>query len=334
MDRTALVTPGRAARFALQFLFNAVTIGFLAETGVLLDAMDEAVGGVLTAALMTTILSQGLQYAALRFYQSGKGGLTANVIAAMAITMIMTAGATAGVPALREIYLVGSCAIGGAFLALGFLGDFKSMRPTTGGVLVMPGTFNPVHLGHLNALRDAIDRVRPERAFIAPITHGKLMRRHLREGAVAVVDRRRLFDVYAKTEKAKPGGAYLPLGHEIIAPEKRAELIRTVLQGAEFPVPVDLLYEPDVYHVGGVPGLIRLVQERYPDAPVTVLHGSDHGGMMVRQLADEVIDARPFGVVRDRSVSATAIRAQAEGWRTIVPTAVLNEIEASGRAAG
>ena len=56
------------------------------------------------------------------------------------------------------------------------------------------------------------------------------------------------------------------------------------------------------------------------------LHGTDFGGMMVRQISDECGWIYPWRILRRDKVSATAIRSGAKGMTPAVVTDVLDQI--------
>jgi hypothetical protein len=85
-------------------------------------------------------------------------------------------------------------------------------------------------------------------------------------------------------------------------------------------------YYPEIYNSKGFQGVIAEIKRRYPDARLHAPHGTDFGGMLVRQIADECGWIYPWRVLRRDNVSATAIRKGAKGMTSGVVTDVLEQL--------
>ena len=75
--------------------------------------------------------------------------------------------------------------------------------------------------------------------------------------------------------------------------------------------------------------MIAEVKRRYPGVRLHGLHGTDYGGMHVRQITDECGWIYPWRILRRDSVSATAIRRGAKGMTSAVVTDVLEQLTAN-----
>ena len=75
--------------------------------------------------------------------------------------------------------------------------------------------------------------------------------------------------------------------------------------------------------------MIAEIKRRYPGVRLHGLHGTDYGGMIVRQICDECGWIYPWRILRRDSVSATAIRRGAKGMTSAVVTDVLEQLTAN-----
>lgn len=87
---------GRVARFVFQWGVNIALIGVLLLLGVAKPTAVAALGGLVLAAGLTTFGSQGLQYGALWLAARGWGSLQANVLTALATSMVVNSAALTG----------------------------------------------------------------------------------------------------------------------------------------------------------------------------------------------------------------------------------------------
>lgn len=112
---------GRIARFAAQLLFNVGLFIFMVAGRAIPAAGIDQVGGVLGAAALTTMASQGLQAIALDVASRGIGSRNGNVVLALSANIVVTALGTVGVPWAREAFLYG----GGLMAILTIGGDLR-----------------------------------------------------------------------------------------------------------------------------------------------------------------------------------------------------------------
>ena len=128
----------------------------------------ETVGGVLGAAVITTLASQGAQYVAIILYNRGTGDLNRNVLLGLSANIMVTALATASVPVIKELFIAAGIGFGALVFASGLLSDARALMAPKGGVAIFLATFNPFHLTHLDLVRRALDERRLDKVVIHP----------------------------------------------------------------------------------------------------------------------------------------------------------------------
>ncbi len=69
---------------------------------------------------------------------------------------------------------------------------------------------------------------------------------------------------------------------------------------------IEVAFYPEIYNTKGFQGVIAEIKRRYPGARLHALHGTDFGGMLVRQIVDECGWIYPWCILRRDKVSATA----------------------------
>jgi len=82
----------------------------------------------------------------------------------------------------------------------------------------------------------------------------------------------------------------------------------------------------EAYDTKGFQGVIAEIKRRHPGVRLHTLHGTDFGGMYVRQICDECGWIYPWRIMRRDNISATAIRKGAKGMTPSVVTDVLAQI--------
>ncbi len=92
---------------------------------------------------------------------------------------------------------------------------------------------------------------------------------------------------------------------------------------------VEVVFFRETYNKKGFQGVIREIKKAHPGTRLHGLHGTDNGGMYVRQIYDECGWIYPWRVLRRDAVSATAIRAGAKGMTSAVVTDVLEQLSAN-----
>jgi hypothetical protein len=89
---------------------------------------------------------------------------------------------------------------------------------------------------------------------------------------------------------------------------------------------VEVAFYPEVYNTKGFQGVIGEIKKQNPGTRLHTLHGTDFGGMLVRQISDECGWIYPWRILRRDKVSATAIRKGAKGMTSSVVTDALSQI--------
>lgn len=328
-NRFGFVTAGRLGRFIPQYIFNLVVFAVMLWGGALNKAGMASVGGAAGAALVTTLASQGVQYLALFLYQRGIGDANRNVLVGLSVNLVLTALGTAGIPFAREAFLVVGFLFGGVLFGIGLLSDLRSKLAPKGGIGLFFGTFNPFHNTHLAIVRRAIEQRRLDKIIIHPTLVPRLHAEAFRKGQIRVVRLENGFQIYDKTEKADVNVDYFPTGRMFLPPETRKALIELAVAEAGMADKVEVAFMRETYDSRGFQGVIAAVKKAHPRARLHGLHGTDLGGMLVRQIYDECGWIYPWRILRRDNVSATAIRRGAKGMTSGVVTDVLTQLSAN-----
>ena len=328
-NQFGFVTFGRLGRFCPQFAFNLAVFWIMQWGGALkLDGLA-SVGGTAPAALVTTLASQGTQYFGLYLFQRGIGDANRNVLIGVSINLVLAAFGTAGVPGAREAFLITGFGLGGLLFAIGLLSDIRSVAAPAGGIGLFFGTFNPFHNTHLDILRRAIHERGLDKVIIHPTLIPRIHADAFRKGELRVARLENGFQIYETTEKADVNVDYFPSGRMFLPPETRKILIDLAVAEAGMSDKVEVAFYPETYNSKGFQGVIAEVKRRYPGTRLHTLHGTDIGGMTVRQICDECGWIYPWRILRRDSVSATAIRRGAKGMTAGVVTDVLEQLTAN-----
>ena len=326
-DKTGLVTAGRLARFAAQLTFNGVTMAAAYWGGAFLPGKIEQVGGVLGAATVTTLASQGAQYIAIFLFNRGYGDLNRNVLLGLSLNIVVTALATAAVPVAKELFLVVGISLGAIVFTLGVLSDLRSRFYPKRGIGVLFGTFNPFHTTHIELILCAFRERNLDKVVIHPTIVPRLLLRALERGELRVARIEDGMQVLEKTARADANVNYFPTGNRFFAPETRRNLIEIAIREAGLDGRVEVAFLPEIYADHGFHGVLREIRRSNRGAPIHGIHGSDRGGMMVRAILDECGWIYPMSVLRRDNVSATAIRAGAEGMTSASVTQILAQMK-------
>jgi nicotinic acid mononucleotide adenylyltransferase len=306
--RWPVVTLGRTARFLCQLAFNLGAFALLAAGDALDQAGLQSVGGVPGAAVAVTLASQGIQYVAFYCYARGWGDANGNVLAGLALSIIIAALGTAGLPVAREAFLAFGFGFGGLFVLIGIASDLRALLYPRRGIGLFFGTFNPFHKSHLRLIQDAIQARNLSHVVIHPTIVPRLHAAALARGEIRVARIEDGFLVYERTAKADQNVDYFPTGHRFLPAETRLALIRAGIADAGIADRVEVAWYPEAYAAQGFGGVIREIRRKYPTAPLHGIHGSDLGGMYVRTLMDQSAWIYPVPFVRRDDVSASKIR--------------------------
>jgi hypothetical protein len=325
-NQFGFVTAGRLGRFIPQYVFNLAVFGVLLWGGALNRDGVASVGGIALAALVTTLASQGLQYIGMYLVSRGIGDANRNVLVGLAINIILTSFGTAGLPIAREAFLVMGFGFGILLFGIGLLSDFRSQMAPKGGIGLFFGTFNPFHNTHLALIRRALDERGLDKIIIHPTLVPRLHAEAFRKGELRVGRLERGFQIYETTAKADANVDYFPTGKQFLPPETRKVLIELAVAEAGLGNRVEVVFFRETYNKKGFQGVIGEIKKAHPGTRLHGLHGTDIGGVAVRQIYDECGWIYPWRVLRRDGVSATAIRKGAKGMTSAVVTDVLEQL--------
>jgi hypothetical protein len=328
-NRFGFVTGGRLGRFLPQLAFNLAVFWIMLVGGALNRDGILSVGGFASAALLTTLASQGIQYLALYLFSRGVGDANRNVQIGLSVVTVIAALGTAGLPVVREVFLVLGLVLGALLFGIGLLSDLRSLFAPKGGIGLFFGTFNPFHNTHLAIIRRVLAERGLDKIIIHPTLIPRLHAEAFRKGQLRVGRLENGFQIYETTDKADVNVDYLPTGNMFLPPETRRALIELAVADAGLGDKVELAYYRETYDKNGFKGVIAEVKRRYPGVRLHCLHGTDWGGMQVRQICDESGWIYPWRILRRDGVSATAIRRGAKGMTSGVVTDVLEQLTAN-----
>jgi hypothetical protein len=119
-----------------------------------------------------TIASRGAQYIAVILFNRALGNLNWNIIFALAANILVTAAATTGIPAVKDI-LVSLSLLLGAMIFGGAISGIRGCLYPKGEIGIFFGTFNPFHVTHVvssNGRWNCADYTKY--LFIQPSCHG------------------------------------------------------------------------------------------------------------------------------------------------------------------
>ena len=325
-NQFGFVTAGRLGRFIPQYVFNLAVFGVLLWGGALNRGGVASVGGFASAALITTLASQGLQYLGMYLVSRGVGDANRNVLIGLSINIILTSFGTAGLPVAREAFLVMGFGFGILLFGIGLLSDIRSQVAPKGGIGLFFGTFNPFHNSHLGLIRRAVEERGLDKVIIHPTLVPRIHVDAFRKGELRVARLEGGFQIYETTDKADSNVDYFPSGRQFLPPETRKVLIDLAVAEAGLGNRVEVVFFRETYNKKGFPGVISEIKKANPGIRLHGLHSTDPGGMVVRQIYDECGWIYPWRVLRRDGVSATAIRKGAKGMTSGVVTDVLEQL--------
>ncbi len=326
-----LVTAGRLARFAAQFAFNLIALLIIQLAGVFGDSDLGALGGVVGAAALTTAASQGAQYVAIMLFNRNIGDANRNVLIALSLNIVVTAGAIAGIMFIQPAFIVLGLAFGVFVFGAGILSDMRGILFPKRGIGIFLGTFNPFHVTHLRLVREALDQRNLERIIIHPTLVPRGHRLALERGDIVVDRIENGMQVYERTDRADPYVDYFPTGQKFFAPETRRFLIEGALEDAGLSDRVEVAFMPEVYDAKGFHGVIATIKKNNHGKPIHGIHGSDVGGMMVRAIMDECGWIYPMPIKRRDGISATAVRGGATGMTPETISTALSQLKSGSQ---
>ncbi len=326
---SGVVTVGRMARFASQFLFNVTVFAIATISDVLLPGAIDGVGGVVGAAFLTTCASQGAQYLGLFLFNRGYGDRYLNILFALSANIVVTALATAGIPVIKEAFIVMSLIFGVTVFGIGILSDLRAIFHPKRGIAVFFGTFNPIHKTHIELMRRALTERGVSKVIIHPTIIPKGHVDAFDSGEIHVARIENGMQVYETTEKADANINYFPTGNRFFAPDTRRQLIEIAIAESGLADQIEAAYMPENYNSKGFHGVLAEIKRQNPGQVIHGIHGSDLGGMMVRAILDECGWIYPMAVRRRDNVSATAIRSGARDMTTREVSRILDQLSAA-----
>lgn len=324
---SATVTLGRLGRLAFQMAFNTVVYNFFLSGGVVAAVGIDSLGGVLGAAAVTTIASQGFQYAGQTLARLGYGQPDWNVLVGLSANVFLAAMALAGFLGAQLAFVASAIVFGGLVFTVGVASDIRAFAWPTGGIAVFFGTFNPMHISHLGLILRAFDERRVEKVVIHPTIVPKLHADAIARGEIHVASVENGLEVYERTAKGDPYINYFPTGDRFYCPGDRKRMIELAIKDVGLSDRVEVAFMPEIYQDLGFRGVFREIVRRHPGKHIHGIHGSDIGGMMIRTIMDESAWYYPLSVQRKDDVSATAIRTGARGMTTQSVTEALDELK-------
>ena len=327
-DRFGFVTAGRMGRVLPQYAFNLAVFWIMQWGGAFKPVGMASVGGVAGAALFTALASLGSRHLGLFLFRRGIGDTDRNVLIGASISVVLAALGTVGIAGARETFLAAGVVLGGILFGVGLLSDIRSVAAPKGGIGLFFGTFNPFHLSHLEIVRRAMEERRLDKVVIHPTLVPRLHADAFRKGQLRVARLENGFQIYETTDKADVNVDYFPSGRMFLPPETRKVLIELAVAEAGLSAKVEVAFFREIYDRAGFPGVIAEIRRRHPGVRLHGLHGTDIGGMTVRQICDEAGGIYPWRILRRDEVSATAIRRGTKGMTATVVASVLAQISA------
>lgn len=204
----------------------------------------------------------------------------------------------------------------------GILSDLRARFYPKKGVGVFFGTFNPIHITHLKIIKNAIERRGLKKVYIHSTTVPKLHRTALDSGEIEMRQYAGM-RIYKKTALADSSKNYFPTGNKFYEYEIRKELLKASIKDAGLEGKVEVLDLPDIYEQSGFFGVLDYIKQVNRDVPIHGIHGSDIGGIWVRNIFDISGWVYPIPVIRSDGISATAIREGAVGYTSTTVEAFL-----------
>lgn len=320
---------GKFIRFVWQFGFNMFILFMLLKGGIIKSEDLDIIGGLFGAVALTTFSSQGMQYLAISLANRDHGNHYKNVTFALGSNVIISALASMGIVWVQYIFIVMGVVLGliGSFYSL--ITDIMCLIAPKGGVGIFFGTFNPAHKTHMEIIKRFIEERNLEKVYVHPTViprmHGKL----LRDGVIRIERIENGIRIYERTDKADAHIDYFPTGNKFYEVENRLAMLKASVMDWNMNDKVEVIYYPNEYEADGFYAVINKIREMHPGVRIHGLHGSDHGGMLVRAIYDESIGIWPYAVVRKDNVSATAIRAGAKNMTSATVTKIIEILKDS-----
>lgn len=300
--KLAAVTPSRLIRV----LFHAPLIWGIYFLGDAIGLRAEANPVILVLA------SSGLHAIAVTSAYHGIGDRVGNIIFSLSLSSSLVSLVLAYFSSWPvSWFLVFTFLV---HIVVGLLSDIRGVLYPRAGVGIYFGTFNPIHKTHLKIIQAAIELRGLQKVYIHCTTVPKLHRIALENNEISMKMHGGM-RVYKKTELADSSKNYFPTGNKFYEYEIRKELIKAGIQDANLTDFIEVLDLPVVYEQEGFFGIIKHIKKINPKGtPIHGIHGSDTGGIWVRNIFDDSGWIYPYPVIRKDDISATSIREGAIGY--------------------
>lgn len=312
----ALLNTEDAINLKLGFLTPARLLRLLWHVPLFFLVQALANSAALSAMEMLAVIAAacGLHTLAVAAGYRGIGDRAGNSLLAFCIGSLLTTLVFIVPSVLYLAYAL--AAVWSVTLIASIRSDLRSLLYPKHGVGVFFGSFNPVHKTHVKILQQAIQQRGLRKVYIHPTTVPKLHRVALEKGEISMVEEAGM-RVYSTTALADPHKHYFPTGRKFYEYELRQQLLQAAILDAGLQDKVEVLDLPAVYDQGGFFAVLENIKRKLaPGEPLHGMHGSDVGGIWVRNIFELSGDIYPFPVVRSDCISATAIREGAVGYTT------------------
>lgn len=320
---------GKFIRFVWQYGFNMAILYMLLKGNIIKSEDLDIIGGLFGAVALTTFSSQGMQYLAISLANRDYGNHYKNVTFALGSNVIISALASMGIVWIQYVFIVMGVVLGFIGSLYSLITDVMCIVAPKGGIGVFFGTFNPVHKTHMLIIQRFIEERKLTKVYIHPTVvprmHGKL----LHNGIIRIAKMENGIRIYERTEKADAHIDYFPTGNKFYEVENRLAMLKASVDDWDMNDQVEVVYYPNEYEADGFYAVINKIKEMHPGERIHGLHGSDHGGMLVRAIYDESIGVWPYAIVRKDNVSATAIRAGAKNMTSATVTKIIEILKDS-----
>lgn len=330
--KTSFITLGRTARFIFQLFFNIFIFKIFILFNVISNFNIKELGGVIGISFMTTVSSQGIQYFCLALSNREIGNKNINVMIGLSINIVITSLAVLGIKFLKDFFVVNSIFFGIIGLGIGILSDLRRIFPIKGGIGIFFGTFNPFHKMHLEIIKEFMIERQLERIYIHSTVIPKIHLDALRKGEIIVAKRENGMKVYEITKKSDINVNYFPTGNKFFEFETRRKIIELVIEEEKLDDKVIVMNEVLLYEKNGFYEIIKKIKKLNPNKRLHGLHGSDIGGMWVRNIYDESGWIYPYSIIRKNLISSTLIREGVKGMASEIIEEILDNI-AKGKEA-
>ena len=281
-NRFGFVTGGRLGRFIPQYAFNLAVFWIMSWGGALNRDGIASVGGIASAALVTTLASQGTQYLGLYLFARGVGDTNRNVQIGVVVRHRADrarhrrpARRARGLPGRSGLVSRRRCSSASACCRT----SARWWRPRAASACSSAPSI-PSTTPILRSCAGRIEERGLEKVIIHPTLIPRLHAEAFRKGQLRVGRLENGFQIYETTDKADVNVDYFPTGRKFLPPETRQALIELAVAEAGLGDKVEVAFYREIYDTKGFQGVIAEIKRRYPGVRLHCLHGTDFGGML------------------------------------------------------